>query len=256
MRGLQSPFQLWLRLVLGALGAGSFGAGAVAVFVTQNGTGAAVLITFGGILMVLALLGDRIESFEFGGTRLRIRAAAAGRLAAAAESERLGDTATAARLRAEARTLLEAAGPIASDYRVTRDSMRPGRERTIAMSRLVAEAGQLAGDQPFDPAEVSRWLREGSEEERITALGMMLASPALRDFAAVLAAISASMSAFEQYHALRVAEQMLDELSAAQRQDLAGAIEGQRGPRFRADASRLRLSERILAEIAARASAR
>jgi hypothetical protein len=25
MRGLQSPFQLWLRLVLGALGAGSFG---------------------------------------------------------------------------------------------------------------------------------------------------------------------------------------------------------------------------------------
>jgi hypothetical protein len=41
----------------------------VAVFVTQNGTGAAVLITFGGVVMVAALPGDRIESFEFGGTR-------------------------------------------------------------------------------------------------------------------------------------------------------------------------------------------
>ena len=47
----------------------------MAVFVTQNGTGTGVLITFGGILLVLALLGDRIESFAFGGSKLKMRAA-------------------------------------------------------------------------------------------------------------------------------------------------------------------------------------
>jgi hypothetical protein len=250
---VRQPFPPWLRLVLGALGAASLGAGAVAVFSTDNGTGAAVLVTFGGVVLVLALRGDRIESFEFGGTRLRIRAAAAGRLAAADESERRGDAAGAARLRAEAQALLEAAGPIAADYRTTRQSMAPGWDRTMAMERIVTEAGQLAAARSFDPAEVSRWLREGSEEERVTALGMMQASPALREFGPVLAAISGSLSPFEQYHAMRVSELMLDDLSPAQQQELAAAIRAQRGPAFRLDGSRWRLSQRILAEIARRA---
>jgi hypothetical protein len=250
---MRQPFPPWLRLMLGVLGAGSFGAGAVAVFMTDNGTGAAVLVTFGGIVLVLALLGDRIESFEFGGTRLRIRAAAAGRLAAADESERLGDPATAAKLRAEAQALLEAAGPIAADYRSTRQSMAPGWDRTMAMERIVAEARQLAAARSFDPAEVSNWLREGAEEQRVTALGMMQASPALRQFDSVLAAISGSLSPFEQYHAMRVSELMLDDLSPAQRQELAAAIRAQRGPAFRLDGSRWRLSERILADVASRA---
>jgi hypothetical protein len=76
-----SAFTPGLRLLMGLLGVGSFGAGVLAVFVTENGTGAGVLLAFGGVLLVLALLGNRIESFEFGGAKLRLRAAAAARFA-------------------------------------------------------------------------------------------------------------------------------------------------------------------------------
>ena len=57
------------------------------MFVTANGTGTGVLITFGGILLVLALLGDRIESLEFGGGKVKLRAAAAERFALAEVSD-------------------------------------------------------------------------------------------------------------------------------------------------------------------------
>ncbi|MEV6684818.1 hypothetical protein AB0N28_05695, partial [Streptomyces sp. NPDC051130] len=70
-----------LRMLTALMGAGSFGLGALAVFATQNGTGAAALIAFGGVLVLVALLGSRIESLEFGGATLRIRAAAAERFA-------------------------------------------------------------------------------------------------------------------------------------------------------------------------------
>jgi len=249
-----SPFQVWLRLLLGLLGAGSFGAGVAAVFVTENGTGTGVLITFGGILLVLALLGDRIESFEFGGSKLKLRAAAAEKFALAEDSEHRGDTETAARLRAEARALLEAAGPIAADYRTVRGSMPAGRARTMALERIVARARRLAAEQSFEPDEVIRWLRDGSDEERITALAMMQAKPTLRDFDAVVAAIKDSRSAFEQYHAMLLAEQMLGNLDAAQRQRLVEVIKGARGLRFRRDADRWKVSERILARMSERST--
>jgi hypothetical protein len=225
--------------------------GTAAVFVTLNGTGAAVLITFGGILLVLALLGDRIDSFEFGGTRLRLRAAA-DRLAAAAESERQGDAETAMRLRDEAQSLLAGAGPFASGYRMTRDAMRPGVERTMALDMIVAGAGQLAAEREFDPEAVAGWLRSGSEEERVTALAMMRARPDLRDLEGVLAAIRQPRTPFEQFQAMQVARQMLGDLSPAQRQLLAAVLTSQRGWRFRHDASRSQLSDDILAEIGAR----
>ncbi|MGW2020337.1 hypothetical protein [Streptomyces sp. NPDC001927] len=143
-----------LRTLTVLLGAGSFGLGAHAVFATQNGTGAAALIVFGGVLLLLALLGSRVESLEFGGATLRLRAAAAERFALAEESERLGDIATAHQLRAEARTLLDAAGPIAADYGSVRGSMRPGAARTQALEDVVARARRLAQEQSFESAEV------------------------------------------------------------------------------------------------------
>ena len=242
-----SAFTPALRLLLGLLGAGSFGAGVLAVFKTQNGTGAGVLLAFGGVLLVLALLGNRIESFEFGGAKLKLRAAAAERFALAEESERRGDTATADRLRAEAQALLDAAGPIAADYRSVRGAMRPGRDRTRALEEIVARARRLAAEQPFEPAEILRWLREGSEEERITALAMMQAKRELRNFDAALATVEHSRSAFEQYHAMLLAAEMIDDLDPAQRRRLAEAIKTERrGLRFRRDADRWRLSEDIL----------
>ncbi|MFE5297740.1 hypothetical protein [Streptomyces sp. NPDC056632] len=241
-----------LRTLTALLGAGAFGLGALAVFATSNGTGAAALIVFGGVLLLLALLGSHVESLEFGGATLRLRAAAAERFALAEESERQGDIATARQLRAEARTLLDAAGPIAADYSSVRGSMRPGAARTQALEEVIARARRLAQGQSFESAEVLRWLREGTEEERITALAMMQARPELRNFEATLAAITDPRTPFEQYHALRLAVQMVDELERGQAKRLAEAVERQRGMRFRRDADRARLREEILRKVRGR----
>lgn len=140
-----SLFSLWLRLLLSLLGAASFGAGAAAVFLSTNATGTGVLIAFGGVVLVLALLGDRIESLEFGGAKLR-----------------------------------------------------------------------------------------------------MQAKPELWDFDSVLTAIKRARTPFEQYHALRLADIMLDDLDAADKQRLVEVVKGVRGRRFRRDTDRWLFSERIL----------
>ncbi|MEV5148619.1 hypothetical protein AB0L14_30570 [Streptomyces sp. NPDC052727] len=243
-------------MLTGLLGAASFGTGVFAVFVSQNGTGTGVLLAFGGFLLVLALLGNHIESFEFGGATLRLRAAAAERFALAEESERQGDTTMADQLRAEAHALLDAARPIAADYRSVRAAMRPGPERTRAMEEVVSRARRLSQEQPIEPAEVLRWLREGSDEERVTALVMMQASRELRNFEAALATIEHSRSAFEQYHAMLLTAQMIDDLDATQLRQLAEVIRSQRGARFRLDTDRWRLSEDILRRVEGRSGTR
>lgn len=239
-------FGLWLRLLLGALGAASLGVGVAALFISANGTGTGVLIAFGGVVLVLALLGDRIDSLEFGGTKLKLRAAAVQKFALADESERQGDSVTASRLRAEGHALLTAAGPIASEYQMVRSSMAPGAARTMAMEQVVARARQLAVEQRFDPAQVRRWLREGNDEQRLTALAMMQAEPRLRDVDAALSAIERAHTPFEQYHALLLADRMVDDLDAHNRQRLVEIVTGVRGRRFKHDTDRWLLSEQIL----------
>jgi hypothetical protein len=124
---------------------------------------------------------------------------------------------------------LDAAGPIAADYRSVRGSMRAGPERTRALEKVVARARRLAAEQPFEPAEVLRWLREGSEEERITALAMMQAKPELRNFDAALSAIKHPRSPFEQYHAMLLTAKMIDNLDSGQRRRLAEGHQGRAG---------------------------
>ncbi|NLU73093.1 hypothetical protein HCC61_10445 [Streptomyces sp. HNM0575] len=245
-----TPFSVTLRVLLGLLGAGSFGAGVLAVFVTENGTGTGVLLVVGIVLLVVALLGNRIESLEFGGARLKLRAAAAERFALAEESARRGDDDAAERLRAEAQALLDAASPIAAEYRSVRGSMSAGPERTRLMGAVMARARRLAREHSFEPEEVLRWFREGSEEKRVTALAMMQAQPRLRSFEAALAGIEHSRSAFEQFHAMTLAAQMVDDLDEAQRRRLVEAVESQGRWRFRFDSSRWELREQIVRRVA------
>lgn len=234
---------------MGAIGAASLGGGVAAVFISENGVGTGVLIAFGGALVVLALLGDRIETLEFGGTTVRLRAAAE-RYALADELERQGRTADATRLRAEASALLDAATPLAARYDSLRSSMPPGPSRTRAMEEVVDQARRLASAGSFDVEAVSHWLRGGSEQERITALAMMQAKPELRDFEGAISAITDSRSAFEQFHALLLAAKMIDGLGPADRQRLEDAVREVRGVRFRHDSDRWRLSEEILQSLA------
>lgn len=252
----RSTFSGPIRLVLGLLGAGSFGAGVLAVFKTDNGTGAAVLLAFGGILLVLAILGNRIEEIEFGGAKLKMRAQAAGWLAAAEEAERRGQPEEAARLRAQAQALLDAAMPIASAYGEIRSSQGASRQRTMAMEKVVDEARRLAAERDFEPTEVSRWLTGGSEEQRVTAIAMMQAKPSLRDFDAVLAAMADPATPFEQYQTLKLVWLMLDDLDDRQRQRMAQTIRDARGWRFRRDTDRWDLSEQILRRLDAEAVTR
>ena len=107
-------------------------------------------------------------------------------------------------------------------------------------------ARELAAQGAFQPSEVINWLRDGSDEQRITALAMMQAQPALWEFDAVLAAIRDPRSAFEQYHAMLLAKQMLDDLSVEQRQGLAEVLKDERSMRFPFDRGHRRLSQAIL----------
>ncbi len=239
----------WSRALLAAFGAGSFGTGVAAVFVTDNGTGAGALLVIGGIALVLAILAPRIDSLEFGGARLRLRAAAAAKYALAERSERAGDLDAADRLRVEAEALMAAAGPIAAEYGQVRARMPGGRERTHEMERVIEQARQLAATQPFEPAELARWLRRGDDNERITALAMMQARPELGDLDGVLAAIADPRSAFEQYQALVLAGQMIDGMAPADRRRLDDTVRAARGLRFRQDTGRWQLSEDILARL-------
>lgn len=75
---------------------------------------------------------------------------------------------------------------------------------------------------------------------------MMQAKPELRDFDSVLTAIKRARTPFEQYHALLLADIMLGDLDAGEKQRLAGVVKGVRSRRFRHDTDRWLLSERIL----------
>ncbi|HEY8451848.1 MAG: hypothetical protein FWJ70_07570 [Micromonosporaceae bacterium] len=244
-------FTARLRVTLGILGGGSFILGIVGVFAGSDGAGTAVLVAFGGILLVLALLGDRIEVLEIGGTGLRLRRAAEELFRRADESEHAGDVATAERLRAEGRALLEAAGVLADAYRSTRSAMPSGPERTRILEGMVAGARRLAEQDSLNVngADVIRWLREGDEGQRVMALSMMQVKRDWRDFDAVLRRIEQATSAFEQYHAMLVMLQMAAELDAGQRRRLDRAVRNVRGRDFPQDSDRWHLSERILRRI-------
>ncbi|MEV6684469.1 hypothetical protein AB0N28_03870, partial [Streptomyces sp. NPDC051130] len=65
-------------------------------------------------------------------------------------------------------------------------------------------------------------------------------------------AITHPRTPFEQYHAMRLALQMIDELNTEQARRLAEAVEAQRGIRFRRDSDRVRLREEILQRVRGR----
>lgn len=235
-----------IRAVAGVLGVAVFAAGVVAVFVTENGTGAAALLAIGAGFMVIAVLGDRVQSIELGGVNLTIRDLARETYALAREAEHRGDDESAARLRTVASEL----DALARGYRRLRGSMRAGAERTRALEHVMTEARRLAQSDVLKAADVVTWFEEGTPEARITALGLMQGSPRLRDFEAALDAIDDSRSAFEQYHGLHLAEMMVSDLTATERAQLAVVTErALRRYRLRRDSDRRTTAERLLAAL-------
>jgi hypothetical protein len=210
---------VFVRVAVAIAGVGLLVAGGTAVFVTDNGTGSAALVSLGAALLLAAGLWDRLESFEFAGAKMQMRIVERLR-DRAAEAEARGDTAVAAALREEARALLEEARPIAASYEQLRESLAPGPERTAKLEAVVAEARAAARQRRHEPAEVRQLFERGTDGERMYALGLMQEDERLRDFAVSLEAIEHSRSAFEQYYALSLAELMLPALTEDQRRQL------------------------------------
>jgi len=229
-----------------ALGVAIFATGVAAVFVTENGTGAAALLTIGAAFVAFAALGDRIASVELGGVNLSIRDLARQTFSLARDAERRGDTDAADRLRSVGAALEE----LADEYRRLRGSMRAGRERTTAMDAVVAQASTVSGTEDLDPEEVAEWFHQGKPEARVIALGLMQGEPRLRHFDAAIDAIEHSRSAFEQYHGLALAELMLPGLSRGRKAHLKQTVErAERSPRLRKDTHRHDAATRILREL-------
>jgi hypothetical protein len=249
---LQPPLsQLLIRVAVGIAGVGLLAAGGVAVFVTDNGTGSAALVSIGAVLILAAGLWDRLESFEFAGSKWQLRVVERLR-DRAAEAEARGDTAVAAALREEAQALLEEARPLAASYERLRESLTPGAERTAKLEDVVAEARAAARRRAHEPAEVRDLFDSGKDGNRIYALALMLEDERVRDLNVSLEAIEHSRSAFEQYYALSLADSMLPNLTKDQSGELGALLTDRRGNavHIKPGTDRWGVAQRILSRLA------
>ena len=213
-----------LRWVAAFLGLAVLALGGVATFRSTNGAGSAALVVGGLALLVLGGLADRIESLKVGNVEFHVRAAVRQLIRRADELEVQGDTAAAEQLREEAEHLLLQASPAARRYEELRRMQPSGRERTVEFRKLVDHARKFSREK-HPSAEVVRGMFEGgSEGDRVYALVLMQEDPAAGDLSCVIDAISGSRSAYEQYRALRAAEEMLRLLNNSERKQLADAI--------------------------------
>jgi len=141
----------------------------------------------------------------------------------------------------------------ARDYERVRKTMRPGSERTLRMGAILAQVRSVATQAALGPEEVSSLFATGMEGDRIVTLGLLQATPYPACFGVALEAIRRSKSAFEQYHGLRVAEEMLPSLNTEQKRQLVEVVEHQRSGEpetwIEKGTDRWYISERILAAV-------
>jgi hypothetical protein len=115
----------------------------------------------------------------------------------------------------------------AREYEQLRRTMPRGSERTFAMNTVVARIRAVAGQQGFVPEDVRNQWNKGSDGHRVVALALLSVSPYPECLDLILEGIKKSRSAFEQYHALRVAELVVPSLTSEQKPQLRDAIEDQ-----------------------------
>lgn len=142
--------------------------------------------------------------------------------AAKAEAEGRPDKAEDLR----ARALALQTSPLASRYGAAR-TMPRGADRTAEMEATIRTARQSAQTTTLGPGEVKAIFETGSDGDRIVALGIMQGKPEVASFEVAIDAITGSRSAFEQYHALVLARDLLPKLDEDQRRRLVTALREQ-----------------------------
>jgi len=205
-----------LRWAMGLSGASLLVAGAVAVFTTSNGSGTAALIAAGVVLIVVALLAERLESVEAAGMKLGIRAQAAAHVKehAAEVAEGKGDLEEAERLRREAAELREIAAATGRTYERIRSHMGSGWHRTQRIEELLEDAMRTA-PRTSDAEIVRELFEEGSDGSRVVSLKLMQRHPRTANIPALCAAVAEPRSAMEQWQALSAAERAVPDSGQA-----------------------------------------
>ncbi len=243
------------RLGIALVGVGLLAAGAVAVFVTTNSAGSSTLVAAGTVLIGVAVFANRLESIEGAGVKIQLGAVTA-KLQEADQADAMGDTEAAKRLRHEAQLLLVAMKPIATQYEALRENSPHGRDRTIEMGKLVEQAKEIAQFDFVSAEAASELFRSGQDGNRITALGLMLGDSRFTSIPIVTEVIRQPRSNFEQWHALRICLDVVEqENQLAQHEAIRAAISvaeanGSLGSGH--DQSRIRLAKRVLDAMARR----
>lgn len=227
IESLARAVPLFLRWILGISGAALLWTGAVAVFASKNGPGTAALVTAGVVLIVVALLVERLESLEAAGLKLGMRAQVAAREKeeAAVTADVNGEPEQAERLRREAAELREVAAATGRTYERIRSHMGSGWSRTRRIEELLEDAMRSA-PPVLDAAIVRDLFDEGSDGSRVVSLKLMQRDPRIAHVPSICEAITDSRSAMEQWHALSAAARAVEHgLSAAEEAELREVIQ-------------------------------
>lgn len=119
---------------------------------------------------------------------------------------------------------------IASTYEQARAEQESGASRTATLERQISQAREDGRRGEHGAAEVAKLFERGSDGERIAALGMMQGDHSLADVSAVVDGIAHSRSAFEQWHALKLAQQLWGTLGAGSRDLILAAVDVEMRP--------------------------
>jgi hypothetical protein len=131
-------------------------------------------------------------------------------------------------------------------YEQSRKELPSGDNRTSKLEALVGHARGLAQRGQLTKADVDELWGSDQPGPRIVAIAVMQELPAARDWLKVKAAISHSLSAFEQYHALALAREMVKDLDLREQKELRAAIEEQKVGYVRQGTGRRRVADEII----------
>jgi formylglycine-generating enzyme required for sulfatase activity/MinD-like ATPase involved in chromosome partitioning or flagellar assembly len=135
---------------------------------------------------------------------------------------------------------------LAHEYEQLRERMAPGGERTFQMNALVDRIQTLAGTSPTPnlPQELFRLQTSGA---RITGLAIAQRTVQPKHIDLAVEAISDPRSAFEQFHALILADRLLQAIDTDGKERIRQAIKSQIGKFITpGDPSRWQLAESLL----------
>jgi hypothetical protein len=200
-----------VRLGAGVIGVALTIVGALAVFETDNGAGAAGLLAIGGGLLILGLMAGELKTLRFGGIELEL-------IQEAEAAEARGDDEAARVLRQAAATLSQRAGSAARAYKSIRADMPAGNERTARMETLFKSFKTDATLLPklLDPEEVLALLWSGSAGARVWALAVLQERPEYVTVRSLLEALERPEDQFDWYHALVLANEYINLQSTRQ----------------------------------------